>query len=81
MHRVHVTQQTEVSLNGNNVVIKPDIYKVDDINFCKENDFMQCPKCKEWFDEVTCVTKYHPQFDERKQFDYCETCFNKKYVK
>lgn len=77
--RVHVSQPTEVILNGNLIEIKTGSYNVTDTKFCKDNDFMQCSGCKDWFDEVSSLGIYHPQYDERKQKHYCEKCFNSKY--
>ena len=79
MHTVNITIPTEVSLNNNTATIQPGSYTVDDLTFCKENDFMKCGRCREWFDEVHSVSQYHPKFNERKQLYYCGTCFDLKY--
>lgn len=77
--RVHVTIPTEVLMNGKLINIKPDIYNVNNIKFCNDNDFKKCWTCKEYFDEINNITKYHPQFDINKQREYCTTCFAKKF--
>lgn len=79
MYKVHVTSEQPVILNGQIVTIQAQVYNVDNIDFCKENDFIQCGKCKEWFDESWEIGLYHPEYDERKQKVYCKTCFDCKY--
>lgn len=79
MIQLSVTKEIELVLNGTLVTLAPQVYQVDDEKFCKENDFMKCDGCKNYFDEINELGIYHPKYDERKQKSYCTTCFDRKY--
>lgn len=77
--KVHIASRTEVFFNGKEVTLEPGEYTLEEETFCLQNNFMQCGRCKDWFDEVSTISKYHPQYNYRKQLSYCEPCFNHKY--
>jgi hypothetical protein len=74
--RLHVTEPTEVDIDGVNQIIKPNIYIVDNEKFCKENNFMKCSKCGEYFDTINEFGQYHDLYEENIDKQYCESCFN-----
>lgn len=77
---VYITQVQPVISNSNSFDINPGRYKVDDVDFCKKNDFIQCAKCKDYFDEAISITQYHPQFTKScKDKFYCNSCFDSKF--
>jgi hypothetical protein len=77
--KVHITEPTQIIYKDQESTISPGSYTIDSEEFCKENDFMQCYRCKDWFSEVHEVTKYHPMYNDRKQNVYCSKCFDHKY--
>lgn len=76
MITLNVTQATDVILNGTLTKLQPQSYKTKDEKFCKENDFIKCFKCKNYFDESWQFTKYHFKYDRCKDKTYCKECFN-----
>lgn len=71
MCKLFLTEPHTIIKNGQEVHLHELVYNISDENLMKENGFLKCHKCKNYFDKIEFFTKYHPKFNEK---EYCSGC-------
>jgi hypothetical protein len=72
MSKLHLTEAHEIIKDGVEITLSNPLYNLSDDRLAKDNNFIKCWKCKDYFDVVWMFGDYHPQCDGR---EYCESCF------
>ena len=76
MQTLNLTEEHTVEKDGKLLVLNLPQYNLSSDKLAKDNEFLKCSRCKNYFDKINNLGPYHPLFQKYGDAEFCDICFD-----